>query len=79
MNTKRYITTNIINSVIPGKTDVRVIPSADVTQKLVKLSSEHDLVIMGLGKPGAQQKTFGKIPLTLAGQTDSALIFIYKK
>lgn len=65
--------------IIPAKTEVRVIPSDDVTRELVQLSSEHDLVIMGLGKPGAHEKAFGKIPLALAGQTDKALIFISKK
>jgi hypothetical protein len=65
--------------IIPGKTNVRIIPSGDVTRELVQLSSEHDLVIMGLGKPGVHEKAFGKIPLTLAEQTDSALIFISKK
>ena len=65
--------------IIPGKTNVRIIPSGDVTRELVQLSSEHDLVIMGLGKPGVHEKAFGKIPLTLAEQTESALIFISKK
>ena len=65
--------------IIPGKTDVRIIPSGDVTRELVQLSLDHDLVIMGLGKPGVHEKAFGKIPLTLAEQTESALIFISKK
>lgn len=65
--------------IIPGKTNVQIIPSSNVLEELVSLSAEHDLVIMGLGKPGLHEKAFGKVPLTLAEQTDTALIFISKK
>jgi len=46
---------------------------------LVSQSNQHDLVIMGLGKPTAKEKAFGKVALELAENTDSALIFISKK
>jgi hypothetical protein len=65
--------------IIPAKTEVKIIPSNNVTGELVNLSAEHDLVIMGLGKPGLHEKAFGKLSLTLAEQTDTALIFISKK
>lgn len=65
--------------IIPGKTDVKIIPSDNVMDKLVNLSAQHDLVIMGLRKPGLHEKAFGNIALTLAEQTDTTLIFISKK
>ncbi len=71
--------TRFASRIIPGKTTVRITPSADVTNELIQQSEENDLVIMGLGKPGVHEKAFGNIPLMLAEQTDSALIFISKK
>lgn len=65
--------------IIPGKTDVQIIPSDNVMDELVKLSAQHDLIIMGLGKPGLHEKAFGNIALTLAEQTETSLIFISKK
>lgn len=65
--------------IIPGKTDVKVIPANDVTAELIHLANQHELVIMGLGKAGKQQKTFGTVALTLAEKTETALIYISKK
>lgn len=65
--------------IIPGKTHVHIIPNDNVVNELISLSSEHDLVIMGLGKAGLHEKAFGGIALTLAEKTDTALIFISKK
>lgn len=65
--------------IIPGKTEVSIIPNDDVKGELIKQANEHDLVIMGLGKPGAHEKAFGSIALSLAEKTKTALIFISKK
>ena len=65
--------------IIPGKTEVRIIPDDNVQDQLINLSLEHDLVIMGLGKAGKNEKAFGALSLNLASNTDSALIFISKK
>jgi hypothetical protein len=34
---------------------------------------------MGLGKPGSTNRVFGRISISLAKETDTALIFISKK
>ena len=65
--------------IIPGKTEVQIIQDNSVVDRLVSLSEEHDLVIMGLGKPGKNEKAFGDIVHTLAEKTETALIFISKK
>ncbi len=65
--------------IIPGNTDVKVVKNDDVKEELIRQAKEHDLVIMGLGKPGINQKAFGGIAIALAEETDSALIFISKK
>jgi basic amino acid/polyamine antiporter, APA family len=65
--------------IIPGKTEVSIISNDDVKGELIKQANEHDLVIMGLGKPGAHEKAFGSIALSLAEETKTALIFISKK
>ena len=65
--------------IIPGKTEVRIVASDNVTDELIKQSQEHDLVIMGLGKASLHEKAFGNIVHVLAKETDTALIFISKK
>ena len=65
--------------IIPGKVEAEVILSDDVQGELIKQTAEHDLIIMGLGKPGVHEKAFGNISLALAENTDTALIFISKK
>jgi hypothetical protein len=65
--------------IIPGNTEVKVVKNDDVKDELIQQAKEHDLVIMGLGKPGINQKAFGHIAIALAEETDSALIFISKK
>jgi basic amino acid/polyamine antiporter, APA family len=65
--------------IIPGKTETRIILSDDIKDELVRQTSEHDLVIMGLGKPGSTNKVFGSISISLAKETNTALIFISKK
>ena len=71
--------TRFASRIIPGKVEVEVIPSDDVINELVTQSNQHDLVIMGLGKPTAKEKAFGKVAMELAENSDSALIFISKK
>ena len=65
--------------IIPGKTEVLINQNDDVESELVEQASRHDLVIMGLGSPGKDQKAFGRVALGLAEKTDTALIFISKK
>jgi amino acid transporter len=62
--------------IIPGKTEVHIIPNDDVASELINQASGHDLVIMGLGKAGKHKKAFGNLSLTLAEKTNTALIFI---
>jgi basic amino acid/polyamine antiporter, APA family len=65
--------------IIPGKTEAKIILADDVKAELVRQASEYDLVIMGLGKPGTTERVFGSISISLAKETDTALIFISKK
>jgi basic amino acid/polyamine antiporter, APA family len=65
--------------IIPGKTITKIILSDDINGELVRQASEYDLVIMGLGKPGSTNRVFGRISISLAKETDTALIFISKK
>ncbi len=65
--------------IIPGRTEVRILTSDDVASELITQAAGHDLVIMGLGKAGKNQKAFGHLALTLAEKTDTALIFISQK
>ncbi len=65
--------------IIPGKIKVQIISSDDVESELINQASRHDLVIMGLGKAGKNEKAFGHLAHALAGKTDTALIFISKK
>lgn len=65
--------------IIPQKSDCRIILSGNVRETLVELTDSHDLVIMGLGKSGANNKVFGQIPIEMAEKTDTALIFISHK
>lgn len=65
--------------IIPGNINVRIIPNDNVREELIEQTAQHDLVIMGLGKPGANEKAFGKIALDLAEKTNTALIFISNK
>jgi basic amino acid/polyamine antiporter, APA family len=65
--------------IIPGKIEVRIIPNDDVEYELIKQASGQDLVIMGLGKAGKNEKAFGHLALALAEKTETALIFISKK
>ena len=67
------------HSIIPGKTKVGIIQSDDVESELINQAAEHDLVIMGLGKVGKNQKAFGHLALALAERTKTALIFISEK
>lgn len=65
--------------IIPGKSVVHIIPADDVISELINQASYHDLVILGLGKPGRNEKAFGKLPHDLAEKTKTAMIFISKK
>jgi basic amino acid/polyamine antiporter, APA family len=68
--------TRFSGRIIPGKTEALIVRSDDVKGELVRQTASHDLVIMGLGKPGPNGKTFGSIALSMAEETDTALIFI---
>lgn len=71
--------TRFSSRIIPGKSNVVLIRSDNVTDELIRQTREHDLVIMGLGKPGPSAKAFGTIPLKMAEETETALIFISNK
>jgi len=62
--------------IIPGNTVTKVIPEANVPEKLTELTHDFDLVIMGLGKAGLNNRAFGGVTLKLAGETGTALILI---
>ncbi|MEX2602233.1 MAG: amino acid permease [Balneolaceae bacterium] len=65
--------------ITPGSSEVRVVASDDFKGEILRQASEHDLVIMGLGKPGQKERVFGSISLMLAEETSTALIFISQK
>ena len=65
--------------IIPDKSEVKIILSDDVKGELIQQATEHDMVIMGLGKAGPKRKVFGDVTLDLAEKTDTALIFISNK
>jgi basic amino acid/polyamine antiporter, APA family len=71
--------TRFSGRIIPGKTEARILLSDDVKGELVRQTAEHDLVIMGLGRAGPNEKAFGSIALSMAEETDTALIFISHK
>ncbi|PWN05436.1 amino acid permease [Rhodohalobacter mucosus] len=79
INKNRVNLARFAGGIIPAKTNVEVITSGNPTTELVRLANQNDLVIMGLGKPGAGEKAFGSIAQTLAEDTGTALIFISKK
>lgn len=64
--------------IIPGKTEAKIILSDNVKDELIQQAENHDLMIMGLGKAGPNEKVFGKLVLELAEKTTSGLIFISK-
>ena len=66
-------------SIIPGTTRTRVVLSDDPQSELVRITGEHDVVIMGLRKSVGDEPVFGEIHLRMAKDTDTALIFISKK
>ncbi|MCC5933090.1 MAG: amino acid permease [Balneolales bacterium] len=65
--------------IIPQTSECRIILSSQVRETIVDLTHSHDLVIMGLGRSGRNNKVFGQIPLEMAEKTDTALIFISHK
>ncbi len=77
---KNYVNlSRFAGRIIPGKTEVLIVPNNDVESELIQQASGHDLVIMGLGKAGKHEKAFGHLTHILAERTESALIFISKK
>ncbi|TVQ09332.1 MAG: amino acid permease, partial [Balneolaceae bacterium] len=68
--------TRFSGRIIPDKTVALIVRSDDVKGEIVRQTASHDLVIMGLGKPGPNGKTFGSIALSMAEETNTALIFI---
>jgi len=65
--------------IIPGDTTQEVILCDDVPTKLISLASESDLLILGLGKPGPTNTTFGNLPIRIAKETKIGLIYISHK
>lgn len=66
-------------SIIPGTTRTRVVLSDNPQSELVRITGEHDVVIMGLRKSIGDEPIFGEIHLRMAKDTNTALIFISKK
>ncbi|MCH8569005.1 MAG: amino acid permease [Balneolales bacterium] len=64
---------------IPGNPENLVVLTDDVRGELVRQSSDFDLVIMGLGKAGNNRTVFGEIPIAIARETNTSLIFISNK
>lgn len=64
---------------IPGPITAEVLPEADHRGRLLRLAKEHDLVILGLGDARKGRRVFGDISLSLARETNTALIFISHK
>ncbi len=64
--------------IIPGETKSEIVLSDQIKEELIRHAAEHDLVIMGLGKPGPAGKVFGHIALSLAAETNTGLIYISK-
>lgn len=62
--------------IIPGKTETVLVETDDVMAELIRQTKDYDLVIMGLGRSGPDQPAFGRIPVALARETETALIFI---
>lgn len=65
--------------IIPGESKKKVIKSDNVVEELIKLASDTDLLILGLGKPGPGRTAFGKLPIEIAKNTNTALIYISHK
>ncbi|MCH8523976.1 MAG: amino acid permease [Balneolales bacterium] len=70
--------TRFAGRMIPGKTESKIILSDDVKSELIEQTRNHDLVIMGLGPAGTKARAFGSVPMALAEETNTALIFISK-
>lgn len=68
--------TRFSGRIIPGITEASIVLSDTVKDELVTRAKEHDLVIMGLGKPDPNRRAFGSIVISLAEETETALIFI---
>ncbi len=79
INTNKRNLDRFSGRIIPGKTNTEIILCDDVQQKLIELTRMHDLVIMGLGKASSGQRAFGPIPISMARETETALIFISHK
>lgn len=67
------------SQIIPEKTDVRVYLNDNPKELLISLSNKSDLVILGLTKPGPRRPVLGDLPVALATNTSSGLIFISRK
>ena len=67
------------SQIIPEKTDSRVYLDDKPKELLITLSDKSDLVILGLSKPGPNSPVLGKLPIALAEDTSSGLIFISRK
>ncbi len=79
IQTNRKNLARFAGRIIPGETETRVIVADDIKAKLIELTRKSDLVIMGLGKSGPGRRAFGDIPVSMAQETNTALIFISHK
>jgi basic amino acid/polyamine antiporter, APA family len=72
----RRVLERFADEIIPEKTRCQVILNDDVLGALVRCTSEHDLVLMGLGRIKPEDKAFGPVPLAMIDKTDTALVLI---
>lgn len=62
--------------IIPGGSTAEIVRDDDPKAALLRQAGSHDLIIMGLGKADINRRVFGDISLSLARETNTALIFI---
>ncbi len=56
-----------------------VIRSNDPLQTIIEHAKQSHLILLGLQRPGIEQRLFGNLPLTVAEQSDCAIIMIHQK
>lgn len=56
-----------------------VIRSNDPLQTIIEHAKQSHLILLGLQRPGMEKRLFGNLPLTVAEQSDCAIIMIHQK
>jgi nucleotide-binding universal stress UspA family protein len=56
-----------------------VIRSNDPLQTIIEHAKQSHLILLGLQRPGTEKRIFGNLPLTVAEQSDCAIIMIHQK